>query len=125
MPYDTATPVLVDGQRVRLVFSGSGVPKVEDEVFGGNVEQWARDRIAQLNTPKAKTTLQVGTPLDLTPPAPPVLTPLQIFQQDAAEVVKDKANIDAGIYNAADAKAKANSDKAKASRAAYLASVGL
>lgn len=125
MPYDTATPVLVDGPRVRVVFTGAGVPKVEDEVFGGNVEQWARDRVAALNTPKAKTTVQVGTPLDLTPPAAPVLTLLQIFERDAADVVKDKTKIDAGIFTAGDPKAKANVDKAKVSRAAYLASEGL
>lgn len=118
MPYDTAVPVLVDGLRVRAVFYGADVPKIERETIGGNVEQWARETIAELNTPRAKTTVTIGQPIDLTAPTPASPTPQQTYDTDRSAVLRNAADIAAGIYDAADPTSAANLAKARASYAA-------
>lgn len=121
MAYDTATPDLVDGQRVRLVYSGPGVPKIEEESFGvTDLEGYARARIAALNTPRAKTNVAVGTALDLTPPAAPALTLQQTYDRDRAKALANDADVRAGITTSAAAHVVAALATAQASLAALL-----
>lgn len=118
MPYDSAIPTLVDGLRIRVVFFGPDVPKLEAETFGGNVEQWARSKIIELNTPRAKTTITVGVPLDLTPPADPVPTAEQRYNAARVVTLQHAQDIAAGIYDASDPTTQADLAKAQASYAA-------
>lgn len=121
MPYDSAVPVLVDGARVRVVFFGPDVGKVEDETQAANVEAWARGRIAELNTPRAKNPIVVGQPLDLTVPPPPEPSLQEVYQHDRAIVLQDVADVSAGITDAGDATAALHLKSARDSRAAYVA----
>ena len=106
MPYATATPSKISGDEVTVDFTGPGISRARPDVFNGQgkIEDWARTKIAEWNTPRSRSTVTVGVPLDLTPPVDPVPTAQQVYNAAEAKVLRHRQAIAAGIYTTADPK---------------------
>lgn len=124
MPYTTATPIKIDGELITVQFTGTGgVKPFEDQTTVRNIEDWARNILTRLNTPQGKTTIVQGTPLDLAPPGPAVLTLEQTWERDASILLRHSQRLASSLFDflsADDTDIAAAKATAQASHAAYL-----